>query len=305
MADIRQLQLLIAIAEHGGFRRAAAAVYLTQPALTKSIQNLEKEFGTQLLDRRHRVVVPTPAGEIVIERARKILDDLYELKREVDLFKGLKFGKLMVGCDPQVAKSLIAPALANLVSIYPKLRYEVEVLGWSKLRRRLLDRQIDLHVGAPLDVYGNEVSTIALPLSSLVYFCRAGHPLACKQRVMPEETLDFPRIGTEAFPVWTRMYAELFGFEQDSDEAQHFRFAKLNDWETLKKIVMMTDSISAGPIDVIRTELDAGALQVLNLVLPDLKLFATVAYLSDRVLPPAAKALINEIKRVTFDPNNT
>ncbi len=304
MSEISQLQHLIAVVEHGGFRRAAEAVHLTQPALTKSIKNLEEAFGTLLLERRPRAVVPTPFGEIVIERARKILADLDQMKREIDLLKGFESGLLMVGCDPYVGKSVMAPALSNLVSLYPKLRYEVEVQGWPMLRERLLNRQIDLHVGAPPGIYGGEVSTIEFALPPLVYFCRAGHPLADKKRVLPEEVLAFPRIGMEAPPAWTRMYAEVYGFAPDSDEALHFRFAKSNDWETLKAIVRMTDSISAGPREVVQDELAAGVLKEMILSLPEIELVATVACLRDRVLPPAAEAVIDEIKRITAGPGS-
>ena len=298
MAEIGRLQHLLAVVEHGGFRRAAEAVHLSQPALTKSIRNLEESFGVPLLDRRPRAVVPTPFGEIVIKGARQILAELDRMKREVDLLKGFESGMLMVGCDPYVAKSVMAPALSNLVATYPNLRYEVEVQGWSILREKLLGRQIDLHVGAPREIYGDEVSAIEFPLPPLAYFCRAGHPLAGKKRVLPEEALAFPRIGMEAPPAWTRMYAEAYGFEPDSDEALHFRFAKSNDWETLKTIVRRTDSISGGPREVVEEELDAGVLEEIDLVLPDLELTAAVAYRRDRVLPPAAEALIREVKKV-------
>jgi DNA-binding transcriptional LysR family regulator len=298
MGQIGRLQHLLAVVEHGGFRRAAEAVHLSQPALTKSIQNLEESFGVALLDRRPRAVVPTPFGEIVIKGARQILAEFDQMKREVDLLKGFESGMLMVGCDPYVAKSVMAPALSNLVTTYPNLRYEVEVQGWSILRERLLDGQIDVHVGAPPEIYGDEVSLIEFPLPPLAYFCRAGHPLAGKKRVLPEEALAFPRIGMEAPPAWTRMYAEIYGFEPDSDEALHFRFAKSNDWETLKTIVKRTDSISGGPREVVQEELDAGHLVELQVDGFDLSLTAAVAYRRYRVLPPAAEALIKEIERV-------
>jgi DNA-binding transcriptional LysR family regulator len=303
--EFNRLKHLLAVVDHGGFRRAAEAIHLTQPALTKSIKNLEEAFGTQLLDRRPRAVVPTPFGEIVIERARKILADLDQMKREVDLLKGFESGMLMVGCDPYVARGVMAPALSNLVTAHPKLRYEVEVQGWSVLRERLLNRQIDLHVGAPPEIYGEEVYTIEFNLSPVAYFCRAGHPLTLKPGFPPEELLLYPRIGIEALPAWTRMYAELYGFEPESDEALHFRFAKSNDWEILKTIVRMTDSVSAGPREVVEDELDAGVLQELVFDIPDVELRATVAYLRDRVLPPAAEALINEIERITSGPQGS
>ncbi len=299
MAEISRFQHLLAVVEHGGFRRAAEAVHLTQPALSKSIQNLEDSFGTQLLERRPRAVVPTPFGEIVIERARKILADIDQMKREVDLLKGFESGMLMVGCDPYVARGVIAPALANLVTAHPKLRYEVEVQGWSVLRERLLNRRIDLHVGGAPEVYGGEVHTIEFVAPPPVYFCRAAHPLAQRPGFPVEELLRYPRIGNEAAPAWTRMYAEVFGFDPGSDEALHFRFAMSNDWETLKAIVKMTDSVSAGPREVVQDELESGVFVELDLDLPEVELRVTVAYLRDRVLPPAAEALIEEVRRVT------
>ena len=193
----------------------------------------------------------------------------------------------------------MAPALSNLLATYPNLRYDVEVLGWSILRERLLGGQIDLHVGAPPEVYGDEVATIEFAMPPLAYFCRPGHPLAGKEMVLPEEALAFPRIGMEAPPGWTRMYARVYGFEPDSDEALHFRFAKSNDWETLKTIVRRTDSISGGPREVVQEELDAGLLVELHVEEFDLELTAAVAYRRDRILPPAAEALINEIERIT------
>ena len=305
MAEISRLQHLLAVVEHGGFRRAAEAVHLSQPALTKSIQNLEESFGVALLDRRPRAVVPTPFGQIVIERARRILADIDQMKREVDLLKGFESGMLMVGCDPYVAKAVMAPALANLVKAHPKLRYEVEVQSWSVLRERLLRRKIDVHVGASPEIYGDEVSTIEFAMSPAVYFCRAGHPLVGKKGFPLEELLLYPRIGIEAPPAWTRMYAEAYGFEPESDEALHFRFAKSNDWETLKTIVRRTNSISAGPREVVQDELEAGVLEELDLTLPDLELVATIAHLRDRVLPPAAEALIKEIRKVVSTETQT
>jgi DNA-binding transcriptional LysR family regulator len=148
------------------------------------------------------------------------------------------------------------------------------------------------------------VHTIEFAMPPAVYFCRAGHPLTRKSGFPLSELLRYPRIGIEAPPVWTRMYAEVFGYEPDSDEALHFRFAKSNDWETLKMIVRMTDSISAGPREVVQDELDAGILEEMKLNLPELELVATVAYLRDRVLPPAAEALINEIRKITSVPRS-
>lgn len=298
MIEIIKLQYLLAVVEHGGFRRAAEAIHLTQPALTKSIKSLEEIFGTPLLDRRFRPIVPTPFGKIVVDRSRRLIADLKQMKREVDLLKGFQSGELVVGCDPYVAKSLIAPALARLVTSYPKLHYEVEVAGWPFLKEKLLNRQIDLHVGAPPDVYDARVSTIEFALPPVVYFCRAGHPLARKRKIASKELMLYPNIGMEPHPAITRWYAEVMGVPPNSDEALRFRFAKSNDWEILREVVRMTDSISGGPREVFQNDLAAGDLHELKLEATQPKIFGTIAYLSDRILPPAAEALIGEIKKV-------
>lgn len=298
MAEISQLQHLLAVVEHGGFRRASDAIHLTQPALTKSVQNLEQSLGIPLLERRARPIVPTPFGEIVIAGARRILSDLSQVRREVDLLKGFESGLLMVGCDPYVAKSLMAPALAGLVKDHPNLRYEVEVQAWQPLKERLLGRQIDLHVGAPPRIYGSEIAAIEFRVPPVIYFCRPGHPLTGKGRVRVRDTELYPRIGQEPGPAWVSWYAKIRGVSLHSEEARRFQFAKSNDWGALKTIVMMTDSIGGGPREVVQDDLDAGRLDELELDIPKPELFATIAYLRDRMLPPAAEALISELNKV-------
>ena len=66
MVEVRQLRHLLAVAEHGNFHRAARAVHLSQPALTKSIQQLERQFGATLFDRTGRRVEPTPMIDVVV-----------------------------------------------------------------------------------------------------------------------------------------------------------------------------------------------------------------------------------------------
>jgi len=88
------------------------------------------------------------------------------------------------------------------------------------------------------------------------------------------------------------------GVSLHSEEARRFQFAKSNDWGTLKTIVMMTDSIGGGPREVVQDDLDAGRLEELELDIPEAEFFATVAYLRDRMLPPAAEALIVELNEI-------
>ena len=80
--ELQQLRQVIALAEHGSFVRAAAALHISQPALSRSIQNLERHFGSELFQRSSVGVVPTDVGRLYIERARDLLRLAEDLERD-------------------------------------------------------------------------------------------------------------------------------------------------------------------------------------------------------------------------------
>ncbi|HEU4842292.1 MAG TPA: LysR family transcriptional regulator, partial [Ilumatobacteraceae bacterium] len=88
--DLRRLRHLIAVAEHGTIVRAAAACYLTQPALSRSIQALEAEVGATLLDRRPSGIELTEMGRVVLRHALALDAGARDLDRDIRLTKGLE-----------------------------------------------------------------------------------------------------------------------------------------------------------------------------------------------------------------------
>ena len=88
MLETRQLRHLVAVDDHRHFGRAGRSLGISQSALSKSIRRLEEVVGARLLDRSRKHVAPTPIGEFVIQRARRLLGDVAELQREVDLLLG-------------------------------------------------------------------------------------------------------------------------------------------------------------------------------------------------------------------------
>ena len=110
---LRQLRYLIALAEEGNFGRAAAAVNVSQPALSVQIRELESALGTQLFERRAREVVVTPAGRDVLWHARRVMDEMRELQQAARWQRGLG-GRLRLGMIPTVAPYLLPAALPLL-----------------------------------------------------------------------------------------------------------------------------------------------------------------------------------------------
>jgi LysR family hydrogen peroxide-inducible transcriptional activator len=110
---LRQLRFLIALAEEEHFGRAAAAVNVSQPALSVQIRELEAALGARLVERGGRRVVVTPTGREVVRRARRILDEVSEIEQVARWDRGLA-GRLRIGVIPTVAPYLLPTALPSL-----------------------------------------------------------------------------------------------------------------------------------------------------------------------------------------------
>ena len=96
MARLNQLKYALALEAHGNFYRAAAALNISQPALSRSIQQLEKSMGVILFNRDPDRVVPTDFGKILLARARTIVGESEEMQREMEQLQDLGAGHLNI-----------------------------------------------------------------------------------------------------------------------------------------------------------------------------------------------------------------
>jgi DNA-binding transcriptional LysR family regulator len=144
--ELQQLRQVIALAEHGSFVRAAAALHISQPALSRSIQNLERRFGSELFVRSSGGVVPTDRGRLYIERARDVLRMADELDRDAVTRGSLGAGRVAVGGGPYPAESLLGPAAVRFVEQYPKVSVHLHARDWDELLRELRSRELDFFV---------------------------------------------------------------------------------------------------------------------------------------------------------------
>src|SRR3954452_22856977 len=111
--ELRQLEYFVAVARHRHFGRAAAAAYVTQPALSQQVRRLEGELGVALLRRTSRGVALTPAGEDLLVRAERILAEAAEARGEVDEHAGVMRGAVRVA-----ATTADAPRLPEVLAAF-------------------------------------------------------------------------------------------------------------------------------------------------------------------------------------------
>lgn len=110
MFTLKQLRYLVALADAGHFGRAAAAVNVSQPALSVQMRELEAALGVRLVERGPREAVVTPTGREIVRRARRILEDVSEIEQVARWDRGLA-GRLRIGVIPTVAPYLLPSAL--------------------------------------------------------------------------------------------------------------------------------------------------------------------------------------------------
>src|SRR5581483_7535059 len=142
--DPRRLEAFVAVARERSFTRAALGLHLSQSAVSQQIRALERELGTQLLERTRRRVDLTPAGAALYERAERILRDLETARRAVAAAAGEVAGALDVAASLTIAAYLLPRPLARLVAEHPDVRVSVRVENSEQVARALLSGEADV-----------------------------------------------------------------------------------------------------------------------------------------------------------------
>ncbi|MWA08240.1 LysR family transcriptional regulator [Streptomyces sp. BA2] len=130
--DIRQLEYFLAIVDHGGFNRAASALYLSQPSLSQSVQGLERDLGASLFHRIGRRVVLTEAGSALIEPARAAVRSLETARASVAAVHELREGRLDIAAMPSQAVEPLTTMIRTFSSRYPGVSVNIRAAFTSR-----------------------------------------------------------------------------------------------------------------------------------------------------------------------------
>lgn len=293
--SIRQLRHVLALCEHRNYRRAAEALCLTQSALSVSIRRLEEAYGVTLFVRGRSGVSATEFGEILARVARQTTSTLDEARREVELLRNLGSGQVVIGSDPWMADSIVAPALARLLRKYPKLRFRLRTQGWDELQDDLLTRKVDVYVGSPFETQDAGIRAQTFALSSPVILCRRDHPLTLLPTLHIKDVLPYPLLVPK-LPGWYLTWlAQQYGASRPSEDL-HDLFLRAEDITVIRHIVRETDAVTASVINSFPAELSPRDFAILDIA--DLSHIASpgvIATLADRPIPGAAQGFIDEV----------
>lgn len=171
------LRDFVAVCQCGSLRAAARQVGVTQPAITRSIQELERELGAPLLERRSQGVRPTAVGEAFLRRASAVGNELDRARQEVAQLTGLHSGDLAVGMSGVPQITLLPDALQSFRARYPRVKINVVDAPYHRIQSELVVGSMDIYVGPAPRVLSGELVAERLFDHERVVIGRRGHPM--------------------------------------------------------------------------------------------------------------------------------
>ncbi|HEX7866160.1 MAG TPA: LysR family transcriptional regulator [Variovorax sp.] len=237
-----QLRHLISLAETASFTRSAEALFLTQPALSRSIHALEEELGQKLFDRVGRRSELTHFGRDVLQQARQLVFDADELVASGGRKLGGRTGTLRVGLGSGPGTLLTKPLMTGMAQRGATIRVDILRGEGNRLVQALRDRQLDAVV---MEIRSLRPA-VDLHIESMsemrgAFMCRAGHPLARKRGAISFDAVrEYPIASTKLGDEVVREMVDAYGPEGHPDECVSLR---CNELSSLVEVVRESDAI--------------------------------------------------------------
>lgn len=178
----RHIQYFLAVAHHEGFTKAAAALHVSQPALSQQVRQLEESLGAQLFDRSGRKTRLTDAGEVYLRYAQRAAQELQEGKRAIHDVGDLSRGTLRIAVTPTFTTYLVGPLVEAFHGRYPNITLTVRELAQEHMEQQLLADALD--VGIAFDqAHGQDIDALPLLVETLALVVGRQHPLANERAI--------------------------------------------------------------------------------------------------------------------------
>ena len=192
--ELHQLYYFVAVAETGGFSRAAQRCNVTQPSLSQQIMKLEREIGEKLFDRLGRTVTLTEAGQVLLPRARSILAEVQKIEQGLNQEIDEGYGHLAVGFIPTIAPFLLPNVIKRFAESYPYAELSVYEDFTDALVNSILEGKLDIGIMS-LPINNKLIVTEEICTELLLVASSQRHDLIKRASLKTKELEDFPFIA--------------------------------------------------------------------------------------------------------------
>ena len=188
------LATFVAVMQTGSISSAAEKLYITQPAVSKRIKNLEDEFGTALFDTFGRSIIPTAAAYDLLPFVRRWLDDYEACKASLQHAKEVASGRLVIGTSHHIGLHHLAHVLKRFIQTYPAVQLEVRFVDSEEAHKAVLEGEISLAFLTLPPTFDRRLNYHTLWSDPLYFVTGTLSPLAQKSKVSLLQLAHYPAI---------------------------------------------------------------------------------------------------------------
>ena len=293
--ELRQLRHFVAVVDTSNLSRAAERVAISQPALTRSIKNLEDLLGVLLLDRKPRGVVPTEAGISLYHHAKMVLNDCARLTTDVSAFKRGLAGTVQVGIAAMFSTHIVDNVAIDMARQHPGVSMVIAQGFFEDLLRELLDGRLDL-IFANFPPVAVPAELIIEPLCTVTSSVVAG----AKHPVLKRRKIDKSHLVDQRWAVADQAHAQDFHdqfFAADGLPAPR-AIVRTNSLPLMISLLMSGEFLMTMPEQMIARELSAGTVKRLTMDGSAIERKAGIIYRSQTQLRPAIQQFLELLRLV-------
>jgi LysR family transcriptional regulator, cyn operon transcriptional activator len=286
--ELRHLRYFAAVADAGSVSDAARRLHLTQPALSRQIQDLERDFACRLFDRIGRRIILTKDGDEILEWTRRLLADAEALQERARALAGGEAGVLRIGATPQFIEAALPGVLTRYAQTYPGIAVQLVEDGGGGLVRRV--RQGELHLGIGVWRTGELQSQPLYPVRTLAVMQRR-HRLAGRNALAVTELVGIPLL------LLGRDFQTREWFDQ-ACQAAHFEPSVRLESQSPQSLVALAEAGHGIAIVPSAVRLDASRVAIAGMLDggQPLASWAHAVWDSRRYLPTYARGFIGVIE---------
>lgn len=284
--DIRQMQYLLEVARLKSFTKAADALYITQPTMSKTIKSMEEDLGVVLFDRIGKTIELTDAGQLIVQQAQQIVASFQNLMAELDDLRNLKKGHIRIGLPPMVGASFFPRVIGGFHERYPEITIQLFEDGAKKVESDVAAGLLDVGV-VVLPTVQEGLNSFPFVEEKLNLVVPLNHPLAMRQKAnLAELAGEGFVLFREDFTLHDRIIAECAkaGFQPRI-------IYESSQWDLISEMVAVGLGITLLPETICR-EVDQERVRILQLVNPSIPWKLGIVWREDRYLSFASREWI-------------
>lgn len=291
-----QLRILKAIAAEGSFKRAADSLYVSQPAVSLQVQNLERQLDVPLFDRGGRRAQLTEAGYLLLSYGEKILTLCQETCRAIEDLQNLQGGTLIVGASQTTGTYLLPRMIGLFRKQYPDVAVQLHVHSTRRTAWSVANGQVDLAIigGEVPSELQDSLEIIPYAEDELALILPMSHPFAKLDTIYKDDLYKLQFIALDSQSTIRKVIDQVLT-RCDIDTRRLKIEMELNSIEAIKNAVQSGLGAAFVSITAIAKELQMGGLHCANIEGVVVKRTLSVIVNPNRYRSKAAEAFINEI----------